>query len=163
LSVYDRGMSAFSGSAGVTAASVAAAGYYSYNQHYPTAADLYASPSAVDQLDFTMLHHTDVSLSTNVSRCTRATLCYSAAVCLCLCMCLSVTSRCSIELFGWTELVFGMEASFDRSYTVFQGNSRIPKDRPKCHSLWNFFLNSGLRKFRHGISIVKVCYRLIAR
>ena len=46
---------------------------------------------------------------------------------MCLCMCLSVTSRCSIELFGWTELVFGMEASFDRSYTVFQGNYVSPK------------------------------------
>ena len=30
-------------------------------------------------------------------------------------------------------------------------------------SLWNFFLSSGLRKFRHGISIVKTCYQLSSR
>ena len=105
MSVYDRGMSAFSGSAGVTAASVAAAGYYSYNQHYPTAADLYASPSVVDQLDFTMLHHTDVSLSTNVSRCTRATLCHSEGVCECVCVCVcpsqvGVLSNC-LDGLSW--------------------------------------------------------------
>jgi len=29
----------------------------------------------------------------------------------------------------------------------------------KGSSLWNFVLNSGLRKFRHGISIVETCYR----
>jgi len=28
--------------------------------------------------------------------------------------------------------------------------------------LWNFVQNSRLRKFRHGISIVETCYRLIA-
>ena len=32
---------------------------------------------------------------------------------------LSVTSRCSIEVVGRIELVFGMEASFDQSYAVF--------------------------------------------
>ena len=34
-------------------------------------------------------------------------------------VCVSVTSRCSVEVVGWIELVFGMEASFDQSYTVF--------------------------------------------
>ena len=29
-----------------------------------------------------------------------------------------------------------------------------------CSSFWNFASNSGLRKFRHGISIVKACYQL---
>jgi len=38
---------------------------------------------------------------------------------LCLSVCLSVTSRCSIETSGRIELIFGMEASFDLSYTVF--------------------------------------------
>jgi len=30
-------------------------------------------------------------------------------------------------------------------------------------SLWNFVPNSGLRKFRHGISIVETCYQLSSR
>jgi len=34
---------------------------------------------------------------------------------------LSVTSRCSIEVVGRIELVVGMEASFDQSYTVISG------------------------------------------
>jgi len=33
-------------------------------------------------------------------------------------LCLSVTSRCSIKRGERTNLVFGMEASFDQSYTV---------------------------------------------
>ena len=36
-----------------------------------------------------------------------------------LCLCLSVISRCSLEVVGRIEPVFGMEASFDQSYTVF--------------------------------------------
>jgi len=63
------------------------------------------------------------------------------ALCPCLCLCPSITSRCSVETNGQNNLVFGMGASFDQSYTGT--------------SLWNFFLNSGLRKFRHGISIVE--------
>jgi len=35
------------------------------------------------------------------------------------CVCLSGTSRCSIEVVERIELVFGTEASFDQSYTVF--------------------------------------------
>ena len=41
------------------------------------------------------------------------------AVVLAMVLCLSVTSRCSVEVVGRIELVFGMEASFDQSYTVF--------------------------------------------
>jgi len=33
----------------------------------------------------------------------------------------------------------------------------------KGSSLWNFVLNHGLRKFRHGISIVEACYQLSSR
>ena len=54
----------------------------------------------------------------------------------------SVTSWCSVETDGRIELVFGMEALVDLSYTVFQGNSGIKKNRGT--SLWNFSLNSGL-------------------
>jgi len=39
---------------------------------------------------------------------------------VCLSVCLSVTSRCSVEVVGRIELVFGMEASLDQSYTVFK-------------------------------------------
>jgi len=52
---------------------------------------------------------------------------------------------------GLIGLLFGMEASFDQSYTVFKGNLRVYKIRVYT-SLWNFFINSGLRKFRHGLS-----------
>jgi len=74
---------------------------------------------------------------------------------------LSVTSRCSIEMAERTELVFGMLASFHPSYTVLKGNSVISKN--KGTSLWNFVLNSGLRKFCHGILIVETCYQLSSR
>jgi len=43
---------------------------------------------------------------------------------------------------GQIELVFGMEASFDQSYTVVYRTSDIYKN--KGTSLWNFFLNSEL-------------------
>jgi len=52
---------------------------------------------------------------------------------------------------------FGMEASFDLLYTAIKtigiyGNTGI--------SLWNSALNSGFRLFRHGISIVEMCFQL---
>ena len=47
-----------------------------------------------------------------------------------------------------------MLASFHPSYTVLKGNSVVLKN--KGTSLGNFVLKSGLRKFRHGISIVDV-------
>jgi len=46
--------------------------------------------------------------------------------------------------------------SFDISYTVFKEIQSPAKVRLP---LWNFVVNSGLRKFRHGISIVKTCYQ----
>ena len=48
---------------------------------------------------------------------------------VCLCPFLSVTSRCSIKRDERINLVFGTEASFDQSYTGFQGNSDIYKIR----------------------------------
>ena len=44
------------------------------------------------------------------------------AMALCLSVRLSVTSRCSIEMSGRIELVFGKEPSLDLAYTVLQGN-----------------------------------------
>jgi len=74
---------------------------------------------------------------------------------------LSVTSRSSAKTDERIELVFGVGASFHPSYTVLKGNSVISKN--KGTSLWNFVLKSGLRKFRHGISIVETCYQLSSR
>jgi len=76
-------------------------------------------------------------------------------------VCLSVTSRCSTKTAERIELVFGMWASFHPSYTVLKGNSGVSKY--KGTSLSNFVLNTGLRKFRHGISTVETCYQLSSR
>jgi len=73
----------------------------------------------------------------------------------------SVTSRSSIRMAERIELVFGMWASFHPSYSVLKANSVISKN--KGTSLWNFVLNSGLRKFCHGISMVEKCYQLSSR
>jgi len=64
----------------------------------------------------------------------------------------SVTSQCSVIRDKWINLLFGMEASFDQSCTVFSGNLGIYKNNgiSLC-----FFLNSGLRKFCDGVSIVE--------
>jgi len=85
------------------------------------------------------------------------TRCYASAV-LAMALCPSVTSWSSTKTAERIELVFGMWASFHPSYTVLKGNSVISKN--KSTSLWNFVLNSGLTKFRHGISIVETCYQL---
>ena len=71
------------------------------------------------------------------------------------------TSRCSIKTVERIELGFVMLASFHPSYTVLKENSVISKN--KGTSLWNFVLNSGLRKFRHGIPVVETCYQLSSR
>ena len=54
-----------------------------------------------------------------------------------------------------------MEASFYLSYAVLWGNSGI--FRNKGTSLWYFAPNSGLRKFRHSMSIVEACYQHSSR
>ena len=41
------------------------------------------------------------------------------SVCLSVCLSASVPSRCSVEVAGRIELVFGTEASSDLYYTVF--------------------------------------------
>jgi len=51
------------------------------------------------------------------------------------------------ELLKWLDRLswfFGMDVSFNLSYTVLQGNSGISKY--KGTSLWKFVLNSALRK-----------------
>jgi len=91
--------------------------------------------------------------------------CYASAVlAMALCPSVSVTSRCSIETAERIELVLACElpSTFHPSYTVLKGNLVISKN--KGTSLWNFVLNSELRrKFRHGISIVETCYQHSSR
>ena len=63
---------------------------------------------------------------------------------------------------GWTNLAGFWHVSFlppvlhcvKRKFGYLQN---------KGTSLWNFVLNSVLRKFRHGISIVETCYQLSSR
>jgi len=89
--------------------------------------------------------------------------CYASAVlAMGLCLCPSVRHKSVFYRNGWTNrAVFGTWASFHPSYTVLKGNSVISKN--KGTSLWNFVLNSGLRKFCYDISIVETCYQLSSR
>ena len=54
-----------------------------------------------------------------------------------------------------------MGASFYLSYAVLKGNLVISKIM--AFPVWDLVLNSGLRKFSHGISIVETCYQLSSR
>ena len=83
------------------------------------------------------------------------------AMALCPCLCLSVRHKSVFYRNGWANrAVFGTGASFHPSYTVLKGNSVISENKG---TLWNFVLNSGLKKFRQGISIVETCYQLSSR
>ena len=91
--------------------------------------------------------------------------CYASAVLaigLCLSVCLSVSYKSVFYRNGWTNRASFWHVSFlppvlhcvKRKFGYLQN---------KGTSLWNFVLNSGLRKFRHGISIVETCYQLSSR
>ena len=83
-----------------------------------------------------------------------ASLVYTVVMYLSICqsVCLSVKRRNCIETTGRVELVSGVSASFHLSYTVLQGNLGISKIRPLRSG--TFPQKSGLRKFRHGKSIM---------
>ena len=87
---------------------------------------------------------------------TRATQCYCwywLRPCVCAC------HKSEFYRNGLTNRAgFCMGASFQLSCTVLKGNSGIVKTKDAF--LWNFVPNSGLEKFRFGISIVEKCYRL---
>jgi len=74
-----------------------------------------------------------------------------------LCLCLSQVGVLSKRLEG--SSCFGVEASFDLSYTVYKEIRVATKIRVLPSG--TFLLNSGLEKFRHGISIAEMCYQLI--
>jgi len=92
--------------------------------------------------------------------------CYASAVlsmALCLSVRLSVRHKSVLYRNGWTNRAGFWHVSFlpPVLHSVLKGNSVISKN--KGTSVWNFLLNSGLTKFRHGISIVETCYQLSSR
>ena len=90
--------------------------------------------------------------------------CYASAVLalgLCPSVCPSQVGVLSKRLKESSWFLACELASFHPSFTVLKGNSVISKN--KGTSLWNFVLKSGIRKFRHGISIVEACYQLSSR
>jgi len=76
-----------------------------------------------------------------------------------LCLCLSQVGVLSKRLEG--SRCFGVEASFDLSYIVYKEIRVATKIRVGLLPSGTFLLNSGLEKFRHGISIAEMCYQLI--
>jgi len=72
----------------------------------------------------------------------------------------SVTSRCSIETTERIELVWQVSVlppvlqCVKRKFGYLQNKGTF---------LWNFVVNSGLKKFCHGISIVETCYQFNSR
>ena len=79
------------------------------------------------------------------------------ALCPFVCVRLSQVGVLSKRLDESSWLLACELPSVHPSYTVLKGNSVISKS--KGTSLWNFVLNSGLRKFRHGMSNVETCYQ----
>ena len=80
-----------------------------------------------------------------------------------LCLCPSVTSWCSIETAERIGLVLAQ--TFLSTYPILCCKEIQVSSKQGYFPLELLFLNSGFRKFRHGIglSIVKTCYRLSAR
>jgi len=78
------------------------------------------------------------------------------------CVCQSVRHKSVFYRNGSTNRAGFWHVSFlPPVLHCVSGNSVISKN--KGTSLWNFVLNSGLRRFRHGISIVETCYQLSSR
>ena len=91
------------------------------------------------------------------------TRCYAFAVLATgLCPSVSVCHKWVFYRNGWTNRAGFWRVSFlppvlhcvTRKFCYLQN---------KGTSFWNFVLKSGLRKFRHGISIVETCYQLGSR
>ena len=61
-------------------------------------------------------------------RCAGAVTSYGP-VSVSVCVGLSVTSRCSVKMDIRINLVFGVGASFDQSYTAFSGNSGMYRNK----------------------------------
>jgi len=59
-----------------------------------------------------------------------------------VCLSVAVIGQSSVEMAGHNKLVFGVEVTFDQSYTMLQDNSDITIN--KDTSLLKFVRNSGL-------------------
>ena len=86
--------------------------------------------------------------------------CYASAV-LAMGLCLSVCHKSEFYRNGWTNRAGFWHVSFLPPVLHCVKKSVISKN--KGTFLKNFVLNSGLRKFRHGISIFETCYQLSSR
>jgi len=76
--------------------------------------------------------------------------------CLCLPVCLSVCHKSVFYRNGRMNRAWFWHESF--LTPILKGNSGISENEGT--SVWNFVINSGLKKFCFGISIVETCYRL---
>jgi len=91
-------------------------------------------------------------------RCASADTSYGS-VSVCLPLSVRVCHKSVLYRNCWTNRAgFWHGTSFHLSQTVLKGNAGISKNRGT--SLWKFVLNSGLGKFRHGISIIETHYQL---
>ena len=75
----------------------------------------------------------------------------------------SVTSRCSIKMVERIGLVLASVLLSTYPTLRFKEIQVSTKIRVGLLPHWNFFINSGLRKFRNSISIVEACYQLSSR
>ena len=87
---------------------------------------------------------------------------YASAVVAMGCVCPSQVTKSVFYRNGWTNQAGFWHVSFlppvldcvKRKFVIYKNKGTF---------LWNFVLNSGFRKFRHGISIVETCYQLSSR
>ena len=85
------------------------------------------------------------------------------AMALCLSVCLSVfLSQVGVLLKRPNKTAWFWHGSFLRPI-LHCAIRKFGYLRNKCNFLLNFAPNSGLRKLRHGISIVETCYQLSSR
>ena len=74
-------------------------------------------------------------------------------------VCPSVRHKSVFYRNGWTNWAGFWHVSF-LPPVLHCVKSKFGYLQNKGTSLWNFVLNSGVKKFRHGISIVETCYQL---
>ena len=88
--------------------------------------------------------------------------CYASAVlAMGLCLCLS---QVGVLLKQLNESGWFLARELHSTYlTLCYKEIHVPLKIRVLTSLWNFAPNSGLRKFRNGISIVEACYQLSSR
>jgi len=88
--------------------------------------------------------------------------CYASAV-LAMGLCPSVCHKSEFCRNGWTNRAGFWHVSFLPPVLHCVKRKLVYLHKNKGTSHWNFVLKSGLRKFRHGISMVETCYQLSSR